>query len=437
MNKILAFLFIFIFVLNCSLDKKSGLWTKSKKISKEIEKNIKTKDLFLEEKALNKEHNVNLKIRLTSKPKNKSFINNLDNNNGRVNYNGNLKSISRYKFSKIKNFNNFEPEIIFSSNSIIFFDNKGAILKFDSSSKKLLWKKNYYSKKEKKLQPILFFANDQNILIVTDNIAKYYALNIHSGDLIWTKNNKAPFNSQIKIYKDKFFVVDFENTLRCFSLKSGDELWKVRTEQAFIKSSKKQSLIILDGKVIFTNSVGAITAVDIEYGSLIWQTHTQSTSIYAESFFLKTSDIIAEANSILFSNNKNQFFSLDSKTGFINWKQKINSHLRVTIVDGLIFSISQEGLLIIIDNKNGNIIRVTDVFKKFKKKKRNKIVPEGFIVGTQNIYLTTNNGRLIIIDILTGKTISILKIDNEKISRPYALNENLFIVKDNSIIKLN
>ena len=120
MNKILAFLFIFIFVLNCSLDKKSGLWTKSKKISKEIEKNIKTKDLFLEEKALNKEHNVNLKIRLTSKPKNKSFINNLDNNNGRVNYNGNLKSISRYKFSKIKNFNNFEPEIIFSSNSIIF-----------------------------------------------------------------------------------------------------------------------------------------------------------------------------------------------------------------------------------------------------------------------------------------------------------------------------
>ena len=45
--------------------------------------------------------------------------------------------------------------------------------------------------------------------------------------------------------------------------------------------------------------------------------------------------------------------------------------------------------------------------------------------------------RLLIIDILTGKTKSVLKIDGEKISRPFVLNKNMFIVKDNAIIKLN
>ena len=64
-------------------------------------------------------------------------------------------------------------------------------------------------------------------------------------------------------------------------------------------------------------------------------------------------------------------------------------------------------------------------------------MPVGFIVGEQNIYITTNNGRLIIVDISTGRSSSILKIDNEKISRPFILNKNLFIIKDNAIIKIN
>ena len=95
-----------------------------------------------------------------------------------------------------------------------------------------------------------------------------------------------------------------------------------------------------------------------------------------------------------------------------------------------------EGFLVVIDNNNGNIIRITNIFDRFKKKKRSKIKPEGFIVGNKNIYLTTNNGRLFIINILSGKTEEILKIDRERISRPFVLNQNLFIIKNNAIIKL-
>ena len=56
---------------------------------------------------------------------------------------------------------------------------------------------------------------------------------------------------------------------------------------------------------------------------------------------------------------------------------------------------------------------------------------------SKNIYLSTSNGRLLIIDIATGKTKSTLKVDNEKISRPLIINKNLFIIKDNAIVKLN
>ena len=116
---------------------------------------------------------------------------------------------------------------------------------------------------------------------------------------------------------------------------------------------------------------------------------------------------------------------------------KINSNVRPTLVGNFIITVSLEGYLIVIDKITGNIIKVTDVFNNFNPKKRDKIFPTGFVVGQKNIYLSTNTGKLLVIDIKSGKTISTLKVDSEKISRPFILNKSLYLVKDSAIIKLD
>ena len=358
------------------------------------------------------------------------------NNDGRLNYDGLLKKSSRFKFNKIKNFFQFEPSILLNGNNLIFFDNKGTILNFDENNK-LVWNKNFYSKLEKKTRPILQFTSNKEILIVADNIAKYYALNLSNGELIWSKNNLAPFNSQIKIYKNKFFIVDFSNTLRCFSIENGEELWNIKTENSLIRSQKKLSIVIVKDIVYFNNSMGDISAVNINKGELLWQLPTQNSLIYEGSFSLETSDIITDGESLFFSNNKNQIFSIDLETGSFNWENKVNSNLRPSLVGDYLFTVSSEGYLIIIQKKNGNIIKITDVFSNFKKNKRDKINPIGFIIGLNNIYLTTDNGRLIVVNIKTGKVSSTVKLDNDKISRPFISNKNLFVIKDDAIIKLD
>ena len=435
MNKIFYFLFIFLFISNCSLDTKTGLWSKAEKLKTENE--IKEKKIFKEKKVYEKEFNKQIKIKLNNNIKEKSFINSLTNNNYIINFDGGLKKISKYKFSKIDQFNFFQPELLITKkNSLIFFDDKGAILNFNQNSK-LIWKNNIYSKSEKKNNPILYFAANNQMLIVADNVAKYYAINLINGKLIWSKKNMAPFNSQVKIYKDKFFVVDYENILRCFSLKDGNEIWNFKTEKSFIKSQQKLSLVISNNRVIFINTLGDISSIDIKTGNLLWQTPTQSSAIYENSFSLKNSDIIVENNNIYFSNNKNEFFSLDERTGTIKWTQELNSNLRPTYVDGLVFTVTLEGYLAIIDSRNGNLVRMTNIFDKIKNHKKKNIKPEGFIITKEKIYLSLNNGRLIIIDILTGKSLDVIKVDNEKISRPYIYNNDMFIVKNNAILKLN
>ncbi len=434
MNKIIIFIIYAIFIASCSLNKNSKFWSATQNIPKEQQSNFKK--IFVEEEIVGKELNTNVLINLGNMIDNDPKISHYFNNDGRLNYNGLLKKSSRYKFSKIKKFHQFEPIISFDGQNIIFFDNKGSILKFNQESK-LIWKKNYYSKLEKKLKPILQFANDCNILLVADNIAKYFALDLKSGQILWSKNNLAPFNSQIKIHNNKFFIIDFSNTLRCFSLKDGNELWNVKTENSLIKSQKKLSMVIVNDLLYFKNSIGDISAVDIKEGELIWQLPTQNSMIYEAAFSLETSDLITDGNTLFFSNNKNQFFSIDLETGGFNWENKVNSNLRPSLIGNYIFTVSLEGYLIVIEKKTGNIIRVTDIFRNFKKKIREKIQPVGFVVGFKNIYLTTDSGRLLVIDIKSGKTSSILKIDSDKISRPFILNKNLFVVKDNAIIKLD
>ena len=434
MNKIIFF-FIYIFcITGCSFNKNSKFWTASQNIPEE--NNLNYKEIFVEEEALGQELNANVPFNLKNNINNSLRVRNYFNNDGRLNYNGILKKSSRYKFSKIKNFYQLEPTITFYDKNIIFFDNKGTILNFNEKSK-LNWKKNYYSKAEKKLKPILQFANNGKILLVADNIAKYFALNMDNGKLLWSKNNLAPFNSQIKIYQDKFFIIDFSNTLRCFSIKDGVEMWNIKTENSLIRSQKKLSMVIVDDLLYFQNSIGDISAININQGELLWQLPTQSSLIYEAAFSLETSDLITDGNTLFFSNNKNQFFSVDLETGSFNWQNNVNSSLRPSLVGNYILTVSLEGYLVIIEKNSGNIIKVTDVFRNFKKKKRDKIKPVGFIMGLKNIYLTTDNGRLLVIDIKTGRTNSVLKIDSDKISRPFVSDKSLFVVKNDAIIKLD
>ncbi len=430
MTKYILFL-LFIFLLGCSFDTKSGIWTEEKNIEK-VEKNI---SVILEKKIIKiKEFNQDLKIDLI---KNLSLKPDELSNNLTVNeFNEKIDKLSKFKFSKIKNFDYFEPELVFDGENFIFFDDKGNLIKFDNNFK-IVWKKNFYSKQERKLKPILTLSAHNKILVVFDNISKFYAVNLNTGNLIWSNKNKNPFNSQVKIFNNKIYSIDMNNILRCISLLDGSEIWKFKSENIFLKSPKRNSIVINKNKVYLNNSIGDIIAINAENGSLIWQTPTQSSSIYENAFNLVSSDLVAFNNDLIFSNNRNEFYSLNLVNGLINWKQEINSSVRSIIYNDLIFSISNEGYFFVIDSKSGNIVRITDIFSIFKSKNREKINPVGFIASYDKLMLSTNNGRILTIDISSGKTESVFKIDNEKISRPFVLNNKIILVKNNSIIRLN
>ena len=425
------YLIIFLFLIGCSLNPNSKFWTKEKKIL--VDKSSTTVLLSGKKESLN-EFNQNFKISI---PKNlKANINQQLNNDGFINFNANLEKMSKYNFKTIKTFSNFEPEILLDKNNLFYFDSDGSIIKFDDNSS-IVWKQNYYSKQDKKLQPILFFGKSEKDLFIADSIANYYVINKNTGALKWKKKHSSSFNSQIKIFQNKALVIDMENQLRCFSLETGQLLWSVKTQQSLLRSQKKQSLILSTDKIFFSNSIGDVTAVNVSNGKIIWQTPTQSNVSFGNTYFLKLSDIVSDKDSIFVSNNNSQFFSIDLLTGAINWKQNFSSELRPAIIGDYLVTISDNGLLVVMNKETGQIIRINDLFKNIKEKRKKNYKPIGFLVGKFYIYVSTNNGRILIVNFKEGKIEKMLKLDSNKLQRPVYFNKSLYIAKDNSIIRLN
>ena len=242
-------------------------------------------------------------------------------------------------------------------------------------------------------------------------------------------------------------MVDLNNVLICFSLESGDELWRFGSGNNILKSNKRNSIVVKDNVVYFNNSLGDISAVNIDDGTLVWQIPTQSSRILENAFSLVNSDLVIGENELIFSNNRNQFFSLDLENGQKKWTQNISSVVRPVIIKNFIFTVSDDGYFFVIERNSGNIVRITKVLDQNKdiiknipfvtKRRSIENVPVGILIGKEISFLTSNDGRLYTINTITGQIKSATKIDGSKISRPFVYKDSLYVVKENSIIKLN
>ena len=429
MIRIFIFLLLSLILTNCSLNEDSKIWNKKNKIK--ADKNIKI--IFDEKKIVYKELNNNVNLNL-SKIDIKNKILDDKNNFGVQNYSGKLKKIKNYKFSKFKYKNKIDFTPLFLKDGIIFFDNKGSIIRFDNNQK-IIWKKNYYSKFEKKNNPKLSFALLNKKLIVVDNLSNIFLINLENGDLIWKKKNDYPYNSEIKIIDDRFFVIDLKNTLRCYFIKDGSECWNYKTDNALTITNAKNSLFISGNVVYFINNLGDLTAVDAFSGALVWQLPTQSSDIINITYNFKNSKLVSEDKSIFFSNNKNEFYSVDLNNGSINWINDISSSLTPILTKNLIITISDNGYLFMIDKDKGNIIKINNIYKIYKDKNRKKIKPIGFSISQDKIYLSNSDGKLIILDLKTGNIQKVEKIARKIMSKPFLYNNHLFMIKNGAIIQ--
>ena len=125
----LILIITYLFLSNCSFTK-TGFWTEDKKIEKQRENSSK---IFKKKVVILKEFNSNTLIKLDNTNSSNKKPNYITNNLGIEIIIEDLNKSSKFRFSKIDNFDYFEPELNFDEKTFFFFDNKGNLIKFDEN----------------------------------------------------------------------------------------------------------------------------------------------------------------------------------------------------------------------------------------------------------------------------------------------------------------
>ena len=149
-----------------------------------------------------------------------------------------------------------------------------------------------------------------------------------------------------------------------------------------------------------------------------------------DSDFFTSSNIVVTDEDVIFSSSESTF-SLTLQNGYVNWNKNVNSSNTPIVVGNNVFLVSDNGYFINLDLKSGNVIWSTYLLKVLKKKKQNTFI-SGFVLGSDKVYITTQNGYLIVCSALTGRIDLFKKIASSINTSPIISNGELYILTGDS-----
>lgn len=440
--KLLVVILFFILFNHCSFDSKSGIWKSGDTIvKKELDQYREFKTVFINQENFNEE--VNLEKSFTFNIPNKKIIEDwndihFDDSNNFDNFSFSdekrfislSKKISRYKVDDF---------FLYENDKFIFTDIKGNLIIFSKNLNKVITRYNFYKKNFKKLKKKLNIILDDGIIYVTDNIGYVYAFNAEKKIILWAKNTKIPFRSNLKIRNDKLIAADENNNIYFFNKDNGDILKKIPTEETLIKNSFSNNFSLSKNSILILNTYGSLFSINEEDLNIKWVINlNKSVELNPRNLFNSKTIINDDKNIIVASQEATYIIDLDG--GIVNYKFNIVSQVKPLLIGNHLFLISKNDLLICIDTQKGEIIYSYDINKKisdFLKIKKQKALFKYIYFANNKIFILLTNSYVIEFK-LNGNLKNIFKLPKKVNSSLLFINDSIvYLDKKRKLITLN
>ena len=367
----------------------------------------------------------------------KDYFYGFNNNTNNFKYENKNQISTRSK--KLSRFTTSE-NILFSNNSLIANDEKGNIIIFSIQENKIIKKFNFYKKKFKNIDKKLFLIIEKDVIYISDNIGYLYALNLKTGRLIWAKNYKIPFRSNLKVVNNKLITSNQNNDLYFLNKKNGELIKFIPTEETIVKNQFINNLSITDEKnLLFLNTYGSLYSIDVKTMKIVWFINlNQSIDINPSNLFM-SNEIVNSSNKILVTSNSN-FFIIDKSTGSILNKFSFSLLTKPIINENYVFLITKNNFLISLDLNTNKILYSSDIddqISNFLDIKKKKTLIKSFMLINNEIFVFLKNSYILIFQ-PNGVIKTVKKLPAKLNSTPIVINKFIYFLNNkNKLIILS
>jgi outer membrane protein assembly factor BamB len=136
-------------------------------------------------------------------------------------------------------------------------------------------------------------------------------------ELLWefkTRDEKAGFEGTPVIADGKVFVGDFEGNVRAIDLKTGEEVWKVKTKDGFVTAAA-----VNQGRVIIGDFSGQVFCFNAKDGEKLWSIEIPQQLASGANFY---------GDDILLTSESGSMITLNASNGQTKWDYATGDQLR-------------------------------------------------------------------------------------------------------------
>ena len=436
------FLIAVLFLSHCSFDNKTGIWKNSNEIDlikKNRFENFET--LYAKQKSFNNIIPPKNDLQIILDPIKSNFEwpdEFYHNSNNYINFSYKNQNQVLFKSKRLAS-REIKDKFLFKDGNIFLTDIKGNIKVFSVEKQRVIYEFNFYKKKFKKLKKNLSFVIEKNIVYISDNIGYLYALNYKTQKLIWAKNFRIPFRSNIKISGDLVILADQNNFLYFINKNNGERLKYIPTEEVIVKNDFINSLALGNQSVFFLNNYGSLYSINKNNFAINWFVNLNtSLSIGTNNLFF-SNQIVFNKDKIIISTDPN-LYVINSKTGSTLFKMPVTSIVKPIISGKSLFIITKDNLLVCIDLDSGRLnysIDIGNEIAKFLKSKQKPINIKFLSILNNNLFIFLNNSYLVNFN-ANGKINGINKLPSKLETQPIFINDSiLYLNKRKKLMIIN
>lgn len=346
------------------------------------------------------------------------------------NSNNNINPVKLNINKIIKNSNQNIVNFVIYNDEIIAIDKKSNLYVFDLDLKKRKLKKIYSRKIYKNYNLTFSIIVKKNRIYISDNIGNVHCLDIKNLNLIWKKSFGVPFMSDIKLNKNNLYIINSNSKIFSLNADNGKINWSYETVSKNIKDFKSYHIAIFDDKLLFTNDSSEIYCLDLKKNNILWSRILQNENFQNLPIIFKSSPITIDQNGIAYVSTNNGFtYSIEIKSGIINWVVPVYSTNRLFVSGNYLLSVQQSNL-IILNRLNGKIL----FNKKISINKKTQLTLKSLFIGERYLYLFGEKGFIVFLDLNDLQKYKVKKF-LKKFSNFIILKNNLYVSTSDSIIK--
>ena len=440
--RIFLILIISIIFQSCSFDNKSGIW-KRESISEKEEKDdfsqfedlSSVKNTFNEEIIIKNDFKFSLPSSFNNSEWSDIFYNKTNNSKNFSFSELNRKSFKSKKISNQK----INDYILYDNENIISTDTKGNIIVYSLTNKIKILNFNFYKKKFKKNIKKLNIITEENIIYVSDNLGYLYSLDYNNNKVLWAKNFKIPFRSNIKIFEDKLILSNQNNQIFYVDKNNGNILKLIPTEETTVKNKFINNISLDNDSTFFLNTFGSLYSIDNKRMQINWFINlNQTTNVEPSNLFL--GNTLVKVQDIIVVSTNHFTYVIDSNTGTILFKKNFSSFIKPLIISKYLFLITKNDLLIALDLNSGQIIyshNINTKISKFINTKRRKAEFKNIYMINSKLFIFLKNSYVIVFN-TNGNIEKIVKLPSKINSQPIFIKDSMiFIDSRNRVFIIN